>query len=350
MRYRHIFSALIAGFCATTTQAQDIHFSQFGETPSIINPALAGVTYDTRVAVNFKDQWSAVATRYRTIGLSFEQTIQHKKLKNNYFAIAVNIFRDEAGDAKLTILNPNIGVAYLQRINKQMKFSGGLQTGFFYRTIDVSSLRWGEQYDGYSYNGNLPTGEPSTPRSSITAFDLGGGVNLNFNQSDKFLSAKSAARFDVGLAAYHYGVGRSSFIITSEKLQTRICAYFNGEFAIPNSINSIMPSILYMRQGPSSELIAGTMLKFTLGDPSTYTSNKKPRSIAIGGYYRWRDAIIPAILITNNKYSLGVAYDINISALTPASNRRGGLELMLRYNMLPGYGVNLGRRDTKASY
>ena len=94
----------------------------------------------------------------------------------------------------------------------------------------------------------------------------------------------------------------------------------------------------------------GMMLKFIMGDPSTYTAIRKPRSLAIGGYYRFRDAVIPSVLFQYNKYAIGVAYDINISALTPATNRRGGLELMLRYNVVPGYGVNLGRKDTRASY
>jgi type IX secretion system PorP/SprF family membrane protein len=350
MKNRYILSILAGTCCGLTAVAQDIHFSQYAETPAIINPALAGVTYNTRIQANFKDQWSSVAARYRTIGLSFEQTIKHKKLKNNYFAISVNVFRDEAGDAHLTNLNPNVGVAYIQKINKQMKFSGGIQSGFMYRTIDVSSLRWGEQYDGYNYNAALPTGEPNTPRGSITTFDLGGGINLNYIKSDKFLSAKNNARFDVGLSAYHYGLGKTSFIVSSEKLQTKYCAYFNSEFAIPNSINAIMPSILYMRQGPSQELIAGALFKIIIGDPSTYTSIRKPRSFAVGGYYRFKDAIIPTVLFQYNKYGFGVAYDLNVSALTPASYRKGGLEVMLRYNMSPSYGVNLGRKDTKASY
>lgn len=340
---------LCLGFAAGL-RAQDIHFSQYAETPTIINPALAGVTYNTRIIGNWKDQWSTVATRYRTFGLSYEQTIKFRKLKNNYFAFAVNYFRDEAGDARLISNNPNVGISYIQKINKQMKISGGLQSGLFYRTIDVSNLRWGEQYNGYTYDPTLPTGEPNTPRGAITAFDVGGGINLNYVQSDKFLSAKSAARFDAGIAAYHYGLGKNSFIITSEKLQTRYCAYFNSEFAIPNSINAIMPSFLFMRQGPSTELITGALFKIIIGDNSTYTSIRKPKSFAVGGYYRWRDALIPSVLFTYNKLALGLAYDINISALTPASNRRGGMELMLRYNVSPGYGVNLGRRDTKASY
>jgi hypothetical protein len=164
------------------------------------------------------------------------------------------------------------------------------------------------------------------------------------------MSAKNAAKFDVGISAYHYSLGRSSFIVSSEKLLTRACAYFNGDFSIPGSINAIMPSFLYMRQGTNSEFVAGALFKFIIGDPSTYTALKKPRALAIGGYYRYKDAIIPSFLLQYNKYAVGISYDINVSALTPASNRIGGLEVMLRYNVLPGYGVNLGRTDTKPSY
>ena len=344
---------IAVGVCIITGKsafAQDIHFSQYAETPSSINPALAGVTYNTRVIANYKTQWSTVGTKYLTMGFSFEQAIKHKKLKNNYFAIVGNIYKDVAGDAKLSTLNPNFGFTYLQKISKKMKLSSGLQTGLMYKTIDINSFRYDRQYDGYKYDASLSNGEANTPRSSIVAFDLGGGVNLNYLQSDKYLSAKNAIKFDVGVSAYHFSLGRSSFITSSEKLHTRFCGYFNGEFNIPGSINAILPSFLYMRQGSNGEFIAGALFKFIIGDPSTYTSLKKPRSLAIGGYYRYKDAIIPSMLFQYNKYGIGVSYDINVSALTPASNRVGGLELMLRYNILPGYGVNLGRADTKPSY
>jgi len=350
MGNKYILKSVIAlAFFGQFLYAQDIHFSQYAETPSIINPALAGVRYNTSISANYKDQWGSVARRYQTFGLSFEQTIKFRKLKGSYFAVAVNIFRDAAGDAKLNTLNPNIGVSYSQKINRSMKVSGGLQGGFFYRTIDVDNLRWGKQYNGSSYDPNLPSGE-NTPRSSITSYDLGGGINLNYSQSDKFISSRNAAKFNIGAAAYHYGMGRNSFFTTEEKLQTRICAYFNGDFNIPGTKNALMPSFLYMRQGPSEEVIAGVLFKFIIADPSTYTGVKKPVALAVGGHYRFKDAIIPAILLQYDKYAFGVSYDINVSSLTPASNKYGGLEIMLRYNIFPGYGRNLGRSDTKPSY
>src|SRR3954471_16873049 len=147
MKTKHIINSLLAfAFLNHVATAQDIHFSQFAETPSSINPALAGVTYNTRIIANYKSQWSSVANKYETMGLSFDQTIKHKKLKSSYFAFAVNVFKDVAGDAKLSTLNPNLGVAYIQRVSKKMKMSGGLQSGLFYRTLDASNLRFDRQY------------------------------------------------------------------------------------------------------------------------------------------------------------------------------------------------------------
>ena len=64
--------------------AQDMHFSMFSEMPVTLNPALSGVTYKQRSIVNYKNQWSSVGDKYETYGLSYEQTISHKRLKENY--------------------------------------------------------------------------------------------------------------------------------------------------------------------------------------------------------------------------------------------------------------------------
>jgi len=351
MQTKHIIkSVLVLSLFNQFAKAQDIHFSQFSEIGSAINPALAGVQYDTKITANFRTQWGSVSKSYQTYGLSFEQAIAHKKLKSRYCAVAFNIFRDQAGDAKLGLLNPNIGFNYIQNINKTLKISAGFQGGFVYRTLDVSNLKWDKQYNGYEYDINLPNGE-TTPRSSFTSWDLGAGVNFSYAKNEKyFISSKEGNKFNTGFSAYHYSLPKNSFIITNEKLYTRVCAYFSGDFNIPGSKHAIMPSFLYMRQGPSSEFVAGAMYKFILVDQSLMTGIVKPAAFAIGAQYRYRDAVIPCVLFQYDKYAIGLSYDINVSALTPASRRNGGLEVMLRYNMTPGYGRNMGRSDTKSSY
>jgi type IX secretion system PorP/SprF family membrane protein len=348
--FNSVFFLLSIGITVNGVRAQDRHFSQYSELSSVLNPALAGVSYDTRVTAAYRTQWGAVAKAYQTYGIAFEQAIKHKKLKGNHFAVAASIFREVAGDAKLGILNPNLGLCYVGSINKVMKFSGGLQGGFMYRTVDVNNLRWDRQFNGYEYDATLPNGESMVPRSAITSYDMGAGVNLSYAQSEKFISSKDGNKMNVGGSVFHYDIPNNSFFNSSEKLATRYVVYANGDINIPKSKNAIMPSFIYMRQGPSSEILVGALFKFILADQSIHTGIKKPSAFSLGAQYRYRDAIIPTILWQYDKYALGVSYDVNVSALTPASKRNGGLELMFRYNTSPGYGKNLGRGDTKASY
>lgn len=335
-----------AGF---VSQAQDLHFSQYLETPTSLNPALLGFNYDNRVIANYRTQWSSVAGKaYQTMGVTYDGGTG-KKLRGRRIGWGFNMIRDVAGDAKFSSLLPSVGVSYSQKINKRMKAGAGFQYGLNYRTIDVSNLRWGAQYQNYEYNAISNSGE-TTPRSSVLSNDVGVGAHFSYAQSEKYISAKDGNKFDAGFSFYHFSIPKSSFIITSEKLMNKMIFYANGEFFIPNMKIAIDPSIILMRQGENKAFITGLMFKYVLVEESKFTSIKKPAAFTFGASYRYKDAIIPAFLFQYNTYAIGVSYDINVSQLTPASKLKGGLEVMLRYNMSLGYGKNLGRTDTKASY
>lgn len=332
-----------------TAKSQDIHFSQYIETPTSLNPALYGLNYDNRVIANYRNQWGYVATKaYQTMGVSYDGGTG-KKLKGMRIGYGLNLYKDFAGDAKLSSLLPSAGISVGGKINRRVKMAGGGQFGLNYRTIDATNLRWGAQYQNYEYNSSVPSGE--TPaRSSVLSTDVGAGVHLSYAQSEKYISSKDGSKFDIGASVYHFSIPKSSFITSTEKLQTRFIIYANGEFFIPKTKIALDPSLIYMRQGKNNEFITGLMFKYVIVDESKFTSIKKPSAISIGASYRYKDAIIPAFLYQYDKYALGFAYDINVSQLTPASKLKGGLEIMLRFNVSRGYGKNLGRSDTKASY
>lgn len=326
--------------------AQDIHFSQYTEAPVAINPALVTTSYDTRVIANYRTQWGSVAKAYQTYGISFEQAIKHLKLKKNYVGIALNVFNDRAGDAKLGSLMPSLAVCVVTKSSKYSKLSGGIQGGMVYRTINVSALRWDNQYDGYNYNADLPSGE-ATPRSSIVSFDVGGGINFHYAKSERYISAQDGAKCDIGFSAFHYNIPKNSFFTSSERLFTKYIFHANLDYGIKSAGIALTPSLLYMKQGPSTETTLGFLFKYIIEDQATYTNMKKASSVSFGVYYRLKDAIIPTILFQKAKYAIGVAYDLNLSQLTPASKLKGGLEVTLRYNSSPGYGKALGSNVNK---
>src|ERR1041384_3779222 len=52
--------------------AQDIHFSQYAETPVLVNPALTGTQYAIRASTIYRDQWRSVTVPYRTFNTGIE--------------------------------------------------------------------------------------------------------------------------------------------------------------------------------------------------------------------------------------------------------------------------------------
>lgn len=332
--------------CMFQLWAQDIHFSQYTEAPLYLNPALATVSYDTRAIAYYRSQWASIAKSYLTYGISFEQAINHLKLKNNHFGIAVNVFYDNAGNGLIKNLMPYLGMNYVMKVASDSKLSLGLQMGTSIKTINSSNFTWDSQFDGFKYNPNLP-GENVT-LTGIARFDMGGGINYHYAKSERNISAEDGAKLDIGVAAYHFTTPKYSFFNTGDRLYMRYVGYFNGDFGIKSAGIAIVPSITYMKQGPSREITTGLMIKYIIKDQSVYTGVKKAMSLSIGGYYRLKDAVIPTILFQFDKWGLGVAYDINLSDLTPVTRTKGGLEVALRFNMSPGYGKALGGSFNKS--
>ncbi|GIV27464.1 MAG: hypothetical protein KatS3mg027_1278 [Bacteroidia bacterium] len=326
--------------------SQDIHFSQYTEAPLYLNPALATVSYDTRAIGYYRSQWAGIDKSYLTYGISFEQAINHLKLKANHFGIAVNIFYDNAGNGLIKNLIPNLGANYVMKVGDDSKLSLGLQAGVSVKTINSSNFTWDSQFDGFKYNPNLP-GE-NTTLTSIARFDMGGGINYHYARSERYISAEDGAKLDAGVAVYHFTAPKYSFFNTGDKLYMRYIVYFNGDFGIKSAGIALVPSLTYITQGPSKEITSGFMVKYIIKDQSVYTGAKKAMSLSLGAYYRLKDAVIPTILFQFDKWGLGIAYDVNLSDLTPATRTKGGLEVALRFNMSPGYGKALGGSFNKS--
>src|ERR1700739_1244196 len=89
--------------CCLTQQAhaQDIHFSQFYETPLLRNPALAGIfTGDYRFSSVYRTQWATVTTPYQTGSFNGEFKLPTGK-GNDFLTLAGEIYYDKAGSIGL---------------------------------------------------------------------------------------------------------------------------------------------------------------------------------------------------------------------------------------------------------
>jgi len=334
-----IFLQLFAG---TKILAQDIHFSQFNEMPVNLNPALCGVAYDMRIIANYKTQWKSVASPYKTFGATGEFAFKHKKLnRKSYWTTGFNVYNDVAGDGNFSSLHIGLMLGTVIKSGQNGKFSMALTGAFNQKSINNGKLTWDSQYNGYKYDANL-LGE-QLPDNRFIYGDFGAGFNYHYAKSERYISASDGHRFDIGFSAFHVNVPFYSFYgNTGEQLHIKFVQHASFVFALPQIQSNIIPSYVIMMQGTQTEIMGGVMFRYVIADGSVHSSTVKPVALSLGGFYRSRDAFSPQVLFEYDKYAMGVSYDLNLSGLTPFSKTRGSLEVMLRYNWNPGYGLGVG--------
>ena len=331
----------------TFAGAQDIHFSQFNQSPLTLNPALAGTTVWIRASMIYRTQWSAVTVPYQTLGASFDIKAKKRwiKVKNatekyrqsgeNGFGWGFNVYNDKAGDGNMNTLQANGSLAYQIYLSKKSMLAAGLQAGIMQRSITFGNLYWGSQYDPNSstgYNSSLPADKAiANGNSSLIRPDLGTGIIYTYKKNERYMSGNDQRDFTIGASAFHVNQPNYSFLGGSEKLDPRFVLHGTGTYGIANSRIAIVPGFMISKQGPNQEIFVGSLIRYMLHEDSKYTGFVKGASISVGGYYRNSDAFVGTALFEFSSYGIGVSYDFNISGLKTVSSGRGGFEITLRF-------------------
>ena len=327
---------------ASGAYAQDIHFSQFYEFPSQLNPALVGVTKNIRASLQYKNQWGSVTVPYKTYGATFEMKFNQKTWEqgaNNQFfkkagknlAWGISVFSDKAGDGDMGLTQASFSLSSPVALNEQNTLAIGIQGSFAQRSVDYSKLIWPNQYSGSQYDRNLNSGE-NFSASKFTYGDFAAGLLWTYGKGEMYMTANDEVKANAGVSVYHISRPKESYLSnTSEVLNMRFVVHGGMAFGIRNTTLDIAPSFMLNYQGPSKEILFGTLFKYNLQEDSKYTGNIKSTIVSVGGYYRNNDAIIPTLLLEMGQYALGISYDVNISDLNTASSSRGGIEVAFRF-------------------
>src|SRR5450759_4116998 len=181
---------------------QDPTFSQFFSSPLNINPALtANINSDWRAITNYRSQWMGATSPYVTGTISYDSKVLQNKnaflAENNYLGLGGMLMFDRAmgGVAKGTFASLNL--SYNIKLidgNSKHRLGVGFGATYGHRTVDYSRLNFEDQYTGFGFNTNLPTGE--TALSDMKAF-----ISVSTGLTYSITSEKS--NFDIGVAAFH---------------------------------------------------------------------------------------------------------------------------------------------------
>ncbi len=319
--YLGSFIILIIFLSKFEAKTQDIHYSQFYNSPLNINPALTGIfNGDVRIMGSLRDQWRSVPVPYTTFSGGYDMKYLPKK-SDKYFLGFGGIFNyDQAGDSKLTITDLNLSGSYTYLLNKKNLLTAGLMLGVASEGFTPGGLTWSTQWTGAAFDPNLGSQEGFDRKERFSYLETGVGINYRF-QAD---SSRTYA--NIGAGFFHLNQPVSSFIDLGDPnlpLRTSLNAVINIQVAKPVDIQI---HGLAQFQGPYSEMVFGGLAKFHLSQKPG-----KQFRIDAGAQYRTSGSIAPTLAFKYNGYYLGLSYDINLSPFNDQFNRKSGPEVHFRY-------------------
>ena len=327
MRTRNIQIAMVAlSMClGGNLVAQDIHFSQFTASPSTLNPGATGA-FDGqfRVVGNMREQWKNVGD-FSTYAGSFDMPVMNDVITNGSLAFGVNFYSDKSGDLDFSTTLANLCIAANKSIDKKNNFSLGIQGGFGQRGVQggADKQEWDNQYDlDYGFDPSLSNREPGAVEN-FTFGDFSGGL-LWRHKTDK-------ADFHVGASLFHLNRAKQKFLLANGKQFMQMAMHGGSHIKIKDQPFSLLPQVLFLKNGAQKEISAGMLFKLMLRKGSIYTDGGSETSVYAGGYYRMGDAAIAMVKMDYMNFSVGFSYDFNISTYKAVSSGKGGFELSIIY-------------------
>lgn len=320
MKRKKIIVLLMACALYLVSYTQDLHFSQFMNSPLTTNPANTGFIPDGdyRIGINYRNQWSSImAVPYKTMSAFGDAQVTQNQENTGWMGLGGAILRDVAGSGNLTSTKIYGSVAYHQMINAGSLISAGFNVGWSNKQINVTHLKFPDQFDGKFFDNKLPT-SVVLANNNINYLDVQMGMNYAYFPNDKvYLNA--------GYSAHHVNRPRESFFNQSAGVDNRIAVrhigFLNGSFLVNNQW-LVNPNVYFTTQAKSFEMVAGLNAHYDLSGDGAYQ--------LIGGlYYRYKDAVIPMVGLQWNDLKATFTYDATMSTLNNYNNGRGAFEFSL---------------------
>ncbi len=312
--------------------AQDIHFSQFNNSPLNLNPGLIGAfNGEFRFVGNQRTQWRSVTVPYSTYSISADA----KSIFKSPFSTGLSIYSDKTGDSDFKTTQIGIGISYtLYLKDSTQTIIVGVQPAFVQRSINYNKLHFDNQYNGTVFDANLGNGE-NFQNSGRNYFNLSSGISWNY----KIAQRKSIT---AGIAINNITTPKQTFFNDNKiRLKQRFTFHTNGLFKVSEKVD-ILPSILFAKQHKFKEIIVGAAGKYHL-------NRGNYKALYAGIWYRNSDASYLTLGLDYADFRFGVSYDLNISSLKVASNLKGGFEFSIIY-ILERYRPNLHRYKACPNY
>ena len=318
---RSLIVLLVAHSSWLAASSQDLHFSQFMNSPLLTNPANTGFMPegDYRLGVNYRNQWASVtAFPYKTMSVFGDMQTMDNSDGTGWMGLGGVILRDVAGTGSLTSTKIYGSIAYHQMVNAGSLISLGFNVGWANKNINTSNLTFPSQWNGKFFDVHNTSTAPVLDANNINYLDIQVGANYAYFPTDNVY-------VNAGFSAMHVNRPRETFFGSQAGVDNRIpvryTGFLNGSFMLNDRV-IINPNIYASLQAKSYEIVGGLNAHYNL-------SGDGEKVLIAGAYYRYKDAVIPMIGLGLKDYTLTFTYDVTQSSLKTYNNGRGAIEFSI---------------------
>ena len=310
---------LIIFLFSFSLQGQDLHYSQFYNSPLNLNPANTGIfNGDERFMASYKDQWRSIPVPWTTFSGQYDRKFYLGKSDDSFVSGGVLFNYDKQGLSRLNLTNINFLGSYTKILNKRNLITAGIGLGYATRGLSLTTLSWDRQWDGDAFDPSLPSGE-NEDMDRISFFENSFGLNYRYQIT-------SRTNFDFGIGFYHLIEPKVAFFTASDvKLPRRTNLNFRGTYQINNDFD-IQGHALAQFQGDYREFLFGV-----LGKMYIQKQRGKEVNLHLGLGYRTSGTIIPTIALEFSRYYASFSYDVESILHDDRNVNTGGPELHFRY-------------------
>ncbi|MBL4703159.1 MAG: type IX secretion system membrane protein PorP/SprF [Flavobacteriales bacterium] len=304
---------IISILVANSGFAQDIQFSQFYAAPMYLNPAFAGATAQSRLILNYRNQWPAIPQAFNSYQVSYDHNIAEINS-----GVGLSITHDKAGTAGLKYTSIAGQYGYSIKVNRKWVLKPAVQYSLTWRGLDRTQLVFGDQL----IRGGASTSVEQFPIGSSRYFDFGAG----------FLAYSKLAWF--GYSWHHVNQPNQSLLGSEEALPFKMSLHGGGRIELEGSgINQpdhvLIGAFNYKMQGKYDQFDLGFYYEH---DPIVigmwYRGIPGIKSYEPG--YQNNDAVVFLVgYEIKGGIKIGYSYDLTISRLT--SNTAGAHEISIQY-------------------
>ena len=299
--------------------AQDLHFSQFYNSPLTTNPANTGFIPDAdfRVGINYRSQWASVIPNpYTTVSAWADAQLFRNKMENGWIGIGGVLLSDKAGSGSLRSDKFYGSVAFHKMLGNSSLLSAGFNLGYVNKRIDPTNLKFPEQFNGKFFDAGIPASVVFN-NLAIDYFDLQVGMNYAYFPDEKVY-------INAGYSIHHVNKPKETFFNDNTnvgKLPVRHIGFVNAILKVNPKV-IINPNIYFTTQTNAIEINAGINANYDL-------SGDGEKQLIGGLYYRYNDAIIPVIGVEIKRTAFTFNYDATVSSLSKFNNYRGAFEFSI---------------------